>query len=80
MVCLRGVPMRWSRMETASRDGRMVLGCRGKDMGVVYWRDRVPEWSIEGDRGYWALMVTGWGAERDEWHPEYWRELPGPPV
>ena len=71
--------MGWSTMEDAPRDGRMILGVEGDAMTVVYWRDS-PRWWGGDERGYWALSETGRNADIDEWEPEKWRELPGPPV
>lgn len=60
----------WRTMESAPKDGSMILGRAGEDCAVVCWE-------IEGIGGYWNLAVCGSFAADGEWTPEAWTPIPG---
>ena len=60
----------WQLIETAPRDGTVILGYADGEMATVEWCDLGK---------YWSLMVEGSYAEDGEWTPTHWMPLPDPP-
>jgi hypothetical protein len=73
---------RWQPIETAPRDGAVVLACeidRGKR--VVYSaKHEQSYWDKEcGIPARWHLSDLVWHDESDECDPTHWMPLPAPP-
>lgn len=64
--------MKWQPIETAPKDGTLIVGFFDKKMAVVSWRRF-------GGSSFWELCVCGDQAESSEWFPTHWLSLPAPP-
>ena len=55
----------WQPIETAPKDGTLILGRDGDEYAVCYFWDN-----------YWTLQVTGAFASDGEWWPKEWTPIP----
>lgn len=62
-------------IETAPKDGTMILGFDGQDYAVVRWCSFDPPPKHETIKGCWELTVCGAHAEDAEWEPTHWRPI-----
>jgi hypothetical protein len=58
----------WQPIETAPKDGTLILACLGKTMKIVVWYPVLKEW---GNPQEWGDDGT--------WKPTHWMSLPEPP-
>ena len=61
--------MTWQPIETAPKDGTLILGYKNGEMATV-------EWAYCGESGDWNLVVS-WDGQ--PWTPTHWMPLPEPP-
>jgi len=75
--------MKWQLIETAPKDGTVILGARyDKYCGNNgAWIMASVEWLIDDYNGaaYWSLLAQGAHAVHGEWEPTHWA-LPEPPL
>lgn len=73
------VVMEWREIESAPRDGSLILGTDGLNVGAMWW-------APSREPGYpWAFVGEWMGkAQENAWQdgtygPHYWMPLPKPP-
>lgn len=65
----------WQPIETAPKDGTLILGKR-RYPGWPMEETAVVSWDATHFGGSWLLNVTGDHAETSEWCPDVWMPLP----
>lgn len=63
----------WKPIETAPKDGSVVLGYEAPDIVPMHWKNE--DWQ----KG-WHLKTVVWGDESSEVHPTHWMPQPDPPT
>lgn len=64
----------WRPIETAPRDGTMIL-VHG---GIAHWRERNNHW--EGPSGWYSLTGFDWPGRPIQWDVRHWMPFPAPPL
>ena len=69
----------WQPIETAPRDGSLILGTDGCIVGAMWWApEREPgyPWSFVGE---WMGMAQDNAWQDGQHGPRYWMAMPNPP-
>ena len=71
--------MKWMPIETAPKDGSLILGTDGLTVAAMWWKP-------QADPGFpWSMVAEWMGAAQDNaWQdgkngPTHWMPLPEPP-